>query len=413
MSDNRPLFLFIESNTSGTGAVFAQKAHELGFAPVLVASDPQKYDYADAPWLRLESCDTYNRGALDQLAARLSATDVIAGVFSSSEYFVAQAAALARSLGLNGPDADRIEACRDKSVQRQTVADRGIDNLGFALVGSPDEAAEWAAKRNGPVVVKPTRGSGSTGVKLCAGSLQVRGHTGALLESVPDMPVLIEDFAPGQEYSVEIFDGKVCGLVSKHLGPTPHFVECGHDFPARVAQSEAERLGQFAEDCTDVLGITWGPAHVELRSDGREIHLIEVNPRLAGGYIPIMIRQASGLYLIAATILKAAGQTFKLDKARSDSAALRFIVPDRNGPLLEVTGLERARALPAVVSASLDRILPQMFEISHDFHDRIGHLVAVHKDQPTAIAAVDQALACIALRFADETQVSRRERAIQ
>ena len=405
MLDHRPLFLFIESNTSGTGVIFVQKAYELGLTPVLVASDPRKYDYADAPSLRLETCDTYNASALEQLAVRLSSHNVIAGVFSSSEYFIAQAAALARTLGLCCPDADRIMACRDKSVQRQTVSARGIDDLGFALVSTSEEAGEWAAQRQGPTVVKPTRGSGSTGVKLCIGEAEARNQASVLFDAMPETPILIEDFAPGLEYSVELFDGKVCGLVSKHLGKTPYFVECGHDFPARVEQSEAESLGQFAEECAEALGITWGPAHVELRSDGQKIHLVEVNPRLAGGLIPIIIQAASGLDLIGATIQKACGGAFKISKPRADSVALRFIVPEQNGYLVDVTGFEEARAIPGVISAKLDRSLPLFFETSHDFHDRIGHLIAVNPDQQAVIVSIEQAMGCIALTFADDSSI--------
>lgn len=44
---------------------------------------------------------------------------------------------------------------------------------------------------------------------------------------MPGLPFLVDDFAPGREYSVDL-------LVGKHIGPQPHFVETGHNFPARV-----------------------------------------------------------------------------------------------------------------------------------------------------------------------------------
>lgn len=409
MSDARALFLFIESNTSGTGAIFARRAYEAGFAPVLVSSDPSKYDYAGDAWLRLETCDTYNRSALVALVDRLAASTPIAGIFSSSEFFISQAAALARRLGLPGPDPDRIEACRDKSVQRRTVARLGIDDLGFALVRTPAEAAARSARSARPVVVKPTRGSGSCGVRLCKDEAETRSHAAHLLEAMPGMPFLVEDFAPGQEFSVELFDGEVCGLVNKHLGPQPHFVEFGHDFPANIGDELAVKLGHFAQACAQALGITWGPAHVELRTDGTQIHLIEVNPRLAGGFIPTMIQAATGLDLIEATINKASGRPVSIKKPRKGCASLRFIVPPGDGVLVGLRGLDQARAVPGIVSAKLDRRLPHVFRINHDFRDRIGHLIAAGPDQGAAIAAVHKALSHVVLEYADDNRAVCRQ----
>jgi S-sulfo-L-cysteine synthase (3-phospho-L-serine-dependent) len=401
MSEPRPFFIFIESNTSGTGAIFAARAYEAGFTPVLVSGDPPKYDFAGDPWLRLETCDTYNAAALVAVARKLAATAPIAGVFSSSEYFIARAAALSRSLGLPGPDPARIEVCRDKFEQRRTVTLLGIDDLGFTLAHTPAQAAAYASDRTGPVVVKPTRGSGSSGVKLCRNRFEAQAHAAHLLDATPGIPFLVEDYAPGREFSVEMFDGEVCGLVDKHLGPQPDFVEFGHDFPARVSADLAHRLGQFAKECVQALGITWGPAHVELRSDGRKIHLVEVNPRLAGGFIPTLIEAASGLDLIAATIARAAGRVVKTPRRRDGCAALRFIVPTRNGVLVDVSGLDKAKAVPGIVSARFDRKLPLVFETHHDFRDRVGHLIAVGRDQDAAITAVEHAISHVSLGFGD------------
>ncbi|HEU4559960.1 MAG TPA: hypothetical protein VFS20_19075, partial [Longimicrobium sp.] len=37
--------LFIESNTSGTGRLFARTARRMGYVPVLVTTRPEKYAY--------------------------------------------------------------------------------------------------------------------------------------------------------------------------------------------------------------------------------------------------------------------------------------------------------------------------------------------------------------------------------
>ena len=41
--------LFVESNTSGTGRLFVQRARELGYRPVLITTRPEKYAYLAQP----------------------------------------------------------------------------------------------------------------------------------------------------------------------------------------------------------------------------------------------------------------------------------------------------------------------------------------------------------------------------
>lgn len=392
-------FLFVESNTSGTGAVFAKTAHELGYKTVLISSNPSKYGYADQPWLQLEICDTYDSSALLKLSRRLELITPIAGVFSSSEYFIEKAAELAFALGLCGPNAAKVGACRDKTIQRQTVATLGIDDLGYSVADSAAEACAYITYKREPTVLKPARGSGSANVKLCKTVQDVRSHAAELLNANPGIPFLVEDFAPGDEYSVELFDNEVCGIVGKHLGAEPHFVEVGHDFPAPIEDKLKQRLGRFAQDCAEALGITWGPAHVELRTDGTQMHLIEINPRLAGGLIPLMIKAATKRDLIRETILKATNRTETKPNLKADSAALRFIMPHREGIVRRVDGLDQARMLEGVVSAEIYPNLPFAFRKNNDFRDRIGHVLAVRSDHTSAVTVVDEAKSRITLEL--------------
>lgn len=403
MNEKRPLFLFIESNTSGTGQIFARRSHELGFTPVLISSDPLKYSYVEDPWLRHERCDTYNASALEKLARRLQKDTPIAGVFSSSEYFISHAAKLARALERPGPDGDKVEACRDKSIQRRVVSEHGIDDLRFALTQTADDVAEQAALFGGPVVVKPVRGSGSSGVQLCRTVAEARKHADHLFKIMPGMPILVEDFAPGSEFSVELFDGMARGIVSKKLGAQPHFVEYGHDYPARIEPQLAQTVKHFAQECAAALGITWGPAHVEVRTDGTRVHLVEVNPRLAGGFIPVMIHAASGQDLIGATIQRATDQDVQLGEPTPGCAALRFLVPNENGFLQELSGLDAARQVSGIAFAESNRQLPQDFRVHHDFRDRVGHIMALHPDQTAAVNAAEQAMSLVSFRFAEKS----------
>ncbi|MEU4062611.1 hypothetical protein AB0F25_09270 [Streptomyces wedmorensis] len=56
--------LLVESNTTGTGRQFAQRARACGAEPVLPATDPARYPYAAEDGLRTVVVDTADGDAL-------------------------------------------------------------------------------------------------------------------------------------------------------------------------------------------------------------------------------------------------------------------------------------------------------------------------------------------------------------
>ncbi|MDG4862760.1 ATP-grasp domain-containing protein, partial [Streptomyces sp. T-3] len=287
------LFLLIESNTTGTGRQFARRARDLGLEPVLVTADPTRYPYAAEDGLRTRVTNTSSEAAVRATARELAGQAPIAGVTSSSEYYVATAAATAHHLGLPGPDADAVQACRDKHRQRRVLGALGVPVPRFIAARDVDGAVLAAAELGHPVVLKPLQGSGSLGVRLCADTAETAAHAAELTavavnERGVTVPrgLLVEQYARGTEYSVEVLGETVVAVVRKHLGPLPDFVELGHDLPAALPPAAEARLKDVAVRAVRALRLGWGAAHVELRRDGDDIRVIEVNPRLAGGMIP-------------------------------------------------------------------------------------------------------------------------------
>src|SRR5262249_54068333 len=152
--------------------------------------------------------------------------------------------------------------------------------------------------------------------RLCRSAAEVKAHAARLLAHATNergqatpAEVLIEEFVRGPEYSVEVFNGQAVGVTRKHLSPAPYFVEIGHDFPAALPAAARASLAEIATAAVHAIGLTWGPAHVELRLAAAGPVVIEINPRLAGGFIPELVRLSTGLDLIEATVALAAGVT--------------------------------------------------------------------------------------------------------
>jgi biotin carboxylase len=398
----RRVLLLVESNTSGTGRLFVQAARALDLHPVLVTARPGKYAYLSqdgAPEVAV--VPRVDEGGLHSLARRYAAEGEVAGVTSSSEYFVATAAALAARLGLPGPDAGRVRAARDKSHQRQVLAAGGVATPGFRVAASAPAAVLAAREIGFPVVVKPVAGSGSVGVRRCDTALDVGRHAAALLSTAvgDERRVLVEELVAGDEFSVEMLGDRVIGITRKHLGAPPHFVEAGHDYPAAVPAEVADALAGAAVRGTELLGLGWGPLHWEIRvRDGCAVP-IEVNPRLAGGFIPELVRHAQGIDLVRETVRLAVGGAPRVDPLHHRHASIRFLFAPAAGRLASVDGADAALGRANVVDVALYRGPGDDLVPHGDFRDRIGHVLACADHSVVACAAAERARDAIRVRI--------------
>jgi biotin carboxylase len=259
-------------------------------------------------------------------------------------------------------------------------------------------------------VVKPVRGTGSVGVRLCGQGGEVAAHAEMLLSQranerglpIPSR-ILVEEYVSGAEYSVEAFDGRIVGVTRKLLGSEPDFIEVGHDYPAPLGRLALEDLEAHAMHALAALRLDFGAAHVEVRLTARGPRTIEVNPRLAGGFIPELVRLASGVDLVAATVARAAGRPSPERAAGRGAASIRFLLPPRPGRLREANGLDSARDVPGVVEATLYCAPGQPLALHGDFRDRIGHVIAAAADAESSAAAATRALWSVHLLLQDET----------
>jgi argininosuccinate lyase len=401
MGDTVSVLILLESNTTGTGRQFARAATALGIRPVLVCADPARYPWAASDGVEHVLADTADGAATLAAVRALGWSREIAGVTSSSDYYVAAAATIARALGRPGPSAAAIGACQDKGLQRRRLAAANVPVPRFAVVDSVRDAVSAAARIGYPAVLKPVQGSGSRGVRLCADRAEVAGHAAMLLSTgtnergIPiPRRILVEAYLTGSEFSVEVFGDRAVAVVGKHLGPEPHFVETGHDLPARIPGPAAERLAACAVGAVRGLGLGWGASHAELRMDGAEVRVVEVNARLAGGMIPELVRRARGIDLVAAQVAVAAGRRPELAATARRGAAIRFLTAEHAGVL---RGGDAAAAAARRVGAVADAVLyrPDGTAIgpAADFSGRLGHVIAVAADAAAAAGAADRGLA--------------------
>jgi carbamoyl-phosphate synthase large subunit len=135
-------------------------------------------------------------------------------------------------------------------------------------------AAEWEF----PVFAKPRQGAGSRGVRLVPDAEALR----ALPE---DQDLIVQEFLPGEEYSVDVIADASHRVVAA-VPRTRTRVDSGVAIAGRTVHDP--ELEDAAARIAEAIGLV-GVANVQLRRDrnGRAV-LLEVNPRFPGA-LPLTI----------------------------------------------------------------------------------------------------------------------------
>jgi biotin carboxylase len=390
--------VFIESNTTGTGRLFVKAAAEFGYKTVMLVERPERYPFLEQDSVPYKRCNTAISADLGNAIQCLARESSLAGIFSSSEYFIETAAFFAAQYGLHGANAEAVRACRNKWVQRQCLQRAGLHSPKFECVTAGEQACAVLEHISLPVVVKPTMGSGSVGVRLCHTAQEVVDHTSALLQRTVNergMPlpreVLIEEYLIGPEYSVETFGAEVLGITRKHISSEPFFVELGHDFPADLPPDVRESIADAAREGLQALGLNWGPGHVEIRLTEKGPAIVEINPRLAGGFIPEIVRLAIGIDMVRETVKLVAGETTGPRSVRDGHASIRFLTPSGNGIITAIHGVEEASGIAGAADIQMYRRVGDRVGIENDFRDRIGHVISCGDREIDAAQASERA----------------------
>ncbi|EHH13544.1 hypothetical protein MEA186_03249 [Mesorhizobium amorphae CCNWGS0123] len=359
--------------------LYVKAARRLGLHPIVLSADPTRYDYLAAEGIEAIRIDTDNIDALIHECSRLRSTYDIAGITSARGAFYSTVGKLCRYFDLPGPDPQSVERCCDKFTQRQLLAQAGVPIPAYRLATDAAEVESFAAEIGLPVILKPTAGSGSMGVRLCPSLGELADHTTYLLEkhiwrSSPR--ILVEDFAQGPHYSIDIMGNAVVGIAALDFGPPPHFVYRELTYPAVLTEDEHNRIADVSLSCLRALGLDWGPTNVELRWTKRGPVVIEVNPRLPGSPAPQLVQLAYGIDLVTEHIKVVIGDEWNLHRSNSQTAAARFLVADRDGTLDWIGGDSPAAAVSGVAEVKFYVEPKTPIVRKGNYRDCIGHVIA-------------------------------------
>lgn len=344
-------------------ADIARACTACGCTPVFVtwtsSMDPaERQEYAEFGPVLL--CDV-NRPA--EAISRLRAHSPTA-ILTFSEAMIPTTAILAECLGLPYHDRDVVRALTDKWVQRQRLAEHGVERMWSALVTSREEASAILADRPGPVVVKPKRSQSSSDTYL-VGTPELPDAVQPSIER----PFVFEEFLSGRSsgdfgdyVSVEslVVDGEpvTLGVTGKFPLLSP-FREQGQFLPAHLPEEEIAEVSRVASAAVRALGVQRGITHTELKLTPDGPKIIEVNGRI-GGFLGDLYQRATGLDLLTLGLAASCGMPIApITAPEIDGVHFQYsnLPPISGGALRDITGAARVRQESGIVGYA-DRVAP-------------------------------------------------------
>ena len=339
----------------------------------------------------------YNVSTIDEIgiceAARAFEADGIVAV--ATDQPMRAVAYAASQLHLPGVSCEVAKNATDKDRQIKIFQKAGLSIPWFVTVESEKALEDLKEQITFPCVCKPVDSSGSRGVSIVRKRADLLDVYQRATEYSSSGKVIFEEYLMGSEVSVELIATQgqyhVLAITDKATTGEPHFVETGHSQPSELSGEIQKAIKTLAIEAARSLGIMESAAHVEIMVTEKGPCLIEVGARLGGDCITShLVPLSTGIDMVKATLKVALGMKTDLQRQSHKGSAICFLQSDR-GRIEQITGMERARALPGVEVVRIHKTKGDIYDGLASSTDRIGYIIASADTAEKARAICNQA----------------------
>jgi len=299
-----------------------------------------------------------------RILARAGPLKVIDAVVAADTPMLVLAATVAAAMGLPHNPVDAVRAALDKAAQRQRWAAAGVPQPSFRLVPAGECVRQAAEAIGFPCVLKAVSLSASQGVLRAddpAAAVEAARRIRQILDDAErpaDEPLLIEEYLPGPELSIDgvltAGDLTVTAVFDKPGMPDgPTFEETLLVSPSRLAERTLAAAVRTAADAARSLGLSTGPVHAELRICDRGPAMLELAPRSIGGLCSRALRFAGGASLEEIVLANALGRPIPGGGGPAAPCGIYMLPVPRPGILRAVEGKADALAVSGVTGLTI------------------------------------------------------------
>ena len=197
-----------------------------------------------------------------------------------------------------------------------------------------------------PLMVKPSDASGSIGISKVADEKELMVAVSKALSLSRNHQAIVEEFVKGTEIQIDCFvlDGKVnvLDIKEKRKYTDEGFtLPYGSLIPARISEQTKERSYEIGQCISAALNIVNGPLYIQAIATENEVFVIEFGLRFGGGLSFRILKDMTGVDIIAATADAYLGEIscINIEKPELPVYATYHIFP-KAGVFTNVTGIE-------------------------------------------------------------------------
>ncbi|HEV2378130.1 MAG TPA: ATP-grasp domain-containing protein [Streptosporangiaceae bacterium] len=235
--------------------------------------------------------------ALTIAMADIHAAAPVDAVLVSDEAAIEATATACEVLGIPFTTADGVRNARNKVRTRRTLAAAGLASVRYKWAADPPAAVAAAQRIGYPVVVKPVRG-GDSRLTSRADSAAAVWATARRIARYKPSAILVERHVSGRLLWVDIArasgQSRVVAVFDRCATDVDECRDIGAVLPARIEPAELARCQAYADSVCAALGLDLGLFHLDLALTAAGPVLIEANPRMMGGVLPLLYRFATG-----------------------------------------------------------------------------------------------------------------------
>jgi biotin carboxylase len=312
-------------------------------------------------------------------------------------------AAACETLGLTGISRETALKATDKGEMIKAFETNGVEHPWYYIVSSLPELVTVIDKITYPCIMKPTDNAGSRGVVLCHSREDLENEYEYSHRESRGGEIIIEEYLQGAEFSVEVMviegEPHVLQITDKLTTGAPHFVEMGHSQPTNQNEENREKIRDLACRACKAVGISNGPAHVEMILTKSGPKMVELGARMGGDCITThLVPLSSGIDMVGCTIRLACGEKIDIEPKYNKGAAIRYF-DIHNGTIKAIEGIDEAKKMVGVQDISIVHQIGDAIGEIGSSTDRVGFVIAQAETAEEAVRVCEKAIAAIDIRI--------------
>ena len=380
-----------------------KRAQEMGFTVVATDGNPKApgLQIADIPVVM----DVKDIPSTIALAKRHRVDGVLC---VAVEVAVKTVAAVAHELGLSALSPEAAENATDKHRMRTLWAANSIPSpISYPCMSLAE--AQTAAREVGfPTVVKPADNAGSRGVSKVERIEDLPTAYEKALGYARNGMVLVEEFMPGVEMSVEAlaYEGEVyvMALSDKIRTKPPYLLDTTVLFPSEHPPHIQERAKEIVAAAIKALGIDMSPVHAEVMVTPHGPVMVELAARGPGFKVfTDMIPWVTGVDVVKELIKLSVGEEPDLRSKLNRGSVLRF--PEMPPGLVKrVEGVDEAKQIEGISDLEIYIKPGDIVRPLTSGSDRVGHIISIAETREEAVEIVKQAESILRIEVEPEGQ---------